>query len=346
MPNKKVTIQDIADELGISRNTVSKALNNTGILAENTKQKVINKAIEMGYKQFSYIENQKNYAKSQYTKEIALITCSMPTGSHSGSIIISEFEKNISKNRYKLSIYIIRENELKNQTFPPNFNPNYIAGIMCVEMFDLEYSKLISNLNIPTIFFDFSANFSAENIKADILLMENYESMYRLIKNMINKNIKKFCFVGDIYHCKSFFERWNGFCLALNEANIAIDNKNYILENDNMPYNNFIWLSNKILSLPIFPEIFVCANDFLAIEVIKTLKTLNFSIPKDVLVCGFDNILESKIIEPHLTTIDIPKDNIGELAAEMLLKRISKPEIPYNIVYVKTQIKYRESTNF
>ena len=50
----KVTLQDIADALGVSRNTVSKAMNNTGVLAESTRQKVLEKALEMGYKQFSY----------------------------------------------------------------------------------------------------------------------------------------------------------------------------------------------------------------------------------------------------------------------------------------------------
>ena len=52
---ERVTIQDIADALGVSRNTVSKAINNTGILADATREKVLKKAMEMGYKQFSYV---------------------------------------------------------------------------------------------------------------------------------------------------------------------------------------------------------------------------------------------------------------------------------------------------
>ena len=51
----KVTIQDIADALGLSRNTVSKAINNTGVLADATRDRILAKAVEMGYKQFSYI---------------------------------------------------------------------------------------------------------------------------------------------------------------------------------------------------------------------------------------------------------------------------------------------------
>ena len=52
---KRVTIQDIADALGISRNTVSKAINNSGGLADATRDKILKKAVEMGYKQFSYV---------------------------------------------------------------------------------------------------------------------------------------------------------------------------------------------------------------------------------------------------------------------------------------------------
>lgn len=75
----KVTIQDIADALGISRNTVSKAINNTGVLADSTRDKVLQKAMEMGYKQFSYISIIDNRAETtaqtpKKNQEIALLT--------------------------------------------------------------------------------------------------------------------------------------------------------------------------------------------------------------------------------------------------------------------------------
>ena len=62
---KKVTIQDIADELGVSRNTVSKAINNADGLAEATRERILQKAIEMGYKQFSYIKEQTRVSPEQ-----------------------------------------------------------------------------------------------------------------------------------------------------------------------------------------------------------------------------------------------------------------------------------------
>lgn len=76
----KVTIQDIANALGISRNTVSKAINNTGVLADATREKVLKKAAEMGYKQFSYftaanLDKQEAFVQnSAKAGEIALLT--------------------------------------------------------------------------------------------------------------------------------------------------------------------------------------------------------------------------------------------------------------------------------
>ena len=73
--SKKVTIQDIADALGISRNTVSKAINNSDGLADSTREKILQKAIEMGYKQFSYVADLMNSsmeAETENTSEAAV----------------------------------------------------------------------------------------------------------------------------------------------------------------------------------------------------------------------------------------------------------------------------------
>ncbi|MBE6070446.1 MAG: LacI family transcriptional regulator [Clostridium butyricum] len=344
MPNKKITIQDIANELGISRNTVSKALNNTGVLAEATKSKIIQKAIDMGYKQFAYINTPYVPTDISKNKEIALFTRSMPTGSHFGSDLLSGFEEKISNLGYKLSIYLIRDNELLSSSLPSNFTPESIDGIICIEMFDKNYSKAICELNIPSLFIDSFANHGETQLNADLLLMENYNTIYNVTKTLIKNNNTNIGFVGDIHHCQSFYERWQGYCSALLDSAITINLKNSILENDAEPYNNPEWLSNKIMQLPVLPQALICANDFIALNVIKALKHNNISIPNDILVCGFDDSKESKIIEPHLTTVNIPSYEMGDIAASLLLSRIENPSIPFRTMHVQTSVKFREST--
>ena len=92
------------------------------------------------------------------------------------------------------------------------------------------------------------------------------------------------------------------------------------------------------------PDVFVCANDFVAIDLIHALKKRGIRIPEDVLVTGFDNSTESRIIDPHLTTVDIPSSKMGYIAADMLLSRIKEPDTPYRIMHVRTTLKFREST--
>lgn len=342
MQKKKVTIQDIANELGISRNTVSKALNNTGILAESTKNKILDKAAKMGYKQFAYINN--NVSNVNMNKEIALFTCSMPNRSHFGFHLLSGFEKDISSLGYKLSIYLIRDSELKSCSLPLNFNDETTDGIICIEMFDNDYSKMLSSLGMPTLFIDSPVLNDSESVQGDILLMENYHSVYKLTETLIKNNKNKIGFVGDNYHCQSFFERWKAYRDALLDNGLYRDDKYSVLEKDKSPYHDSAWLGNKIKELPELPDAFICANDFIAINLIAALKSINISVPNDVLVCGFDNSTESKIIEPNLTTVNIPSFEMGNTAADLLLSRINNHDIPFRTVNMRTAVIFRDST--
>lgn len=92
------------------------------------------------------------------------------------------------------------------------------------------------------------------------------------------------------------------------------------------------------------PSAFVCANDYIAVNFMKSLKNLNHSIPGDIVVCGFDNGPESKIIEPHLTTVHIYSNEMGVKAAEILLSRITHPEQPYQVSHIYTKPIIRDST--
>jgi LacI family transcriptional regulator len=97
--------------------------------------------------------------------------------------------------------------------------------------------------------------------------------------------------------------------------------------------------------LPQLPQVFFCANDFLAIPALKALRKLNYSVPGDILLCGFDNSIESQIIEPALSTINIPSHSMGYIAADLILSRIEFPDMPYRTTYIKTNVLFRESTN-
>ena len=342
MSKEKVSLQDIADALGLSRNTVSKALNGNKTVPEATRNKVIEKAISVKYKQFAFINSENLITKK--TGNIALLTQQMPTNSHFGSSMLSGLEKRISSEGYNLSIHILRENEFEELVLPNNFDEASVDGIICIELFDKNYTKLINDLGIPTIFIDTIYDISYPELKSDIILMENEQSTYSMTKKLIDKGTTSLGFVGDFTHCKSFNERWVGFNRALIESRLQLDSSQCITANDNSPYSNPNWIKNQLDNMKSLPSVFVCANDFLAISVIAALKLKGLRIPDDILVCGFDDSTESKVVEPQLTTVHIFSNEMGIIAAEMLLSRIKTPDKPAQITYVKTEPIFRAST--
>lgn len=342
MAKEKVTIQDIADALGISRNTASKALNGSGSIPDETRNKVIKKAIELKYKQFAFMESESILSKN--SGNIALLTENLPNTSHFGSKLISGLEKRISSEGYNLSIHIVRDIEQHSLSLPNNFDKSNVDGIICIELFDLEYSKLITSLGIPTIFIDCSAYVCYPEFHADVLLMENEHSTYHLTKKLIEGGYPSFGFIGDYHHCRSFNERWAGFNRALTESEIKLDLSQCILDDDRLFFHKPEWMEERIDQLESLPSVFVCANDYIAVSVMKALKSRDISIPDDIVICGFDDGPESVIVEPHLTTVHIYSNEMGIKAAEMLLSRISDPSQPYQVTHIYTQPVIREST--
>jgi len=342
---QKITIQDIADALNISRNTVSKAINGTGTVSKDTKTKIFNKAAELGYKQFSMLnQNLTDPMPPQSNYEIALFTHSILSTSHFSSPLLHTFQEHISSLGYRLSMYTIRDDFMFHCELPPNFNYEFTKGIIVIEMFNEKYTEFLCDLEIPTLFIDTFANTNRRILKSDIMYMENYNCSYQMTHSLITNGFKKIGFVGDYLHCHSFYERWCGYRHAMQDSCIENFNQYCILENDNLPYYNPQLLASKIKTLPYLPEAFVCANDYIAIDVIRALKSMNLVIPDDIKICGFDNSTESRIIEPPLTTANIPGDSMGHFAAEILFSRIQHPELSFRTIYVQTQIITRLST--
>nr|WP_236946132.1 substrate-binding domain-containing protein [Enterocloster clostridioformis] len=90
-------------------------------------------------------------------------------------------------------------------------------------------------------------------------------------------------------------------------------------------------------------ECYFADNDLIAIGAMKALKLRGYRIPEDIAVIGFDNIHESHIIDPSLTTVDIPREYMGQTAARQLIYQISNPAAHPVTIKVSTKIVKRFS---
>ena len=96
--------------------------------------------------------------------------------------------------------------------------------------------------------------------------------------------------------------------------------------------------------MPALPDAFVCANDYLAVHLMSAIKKKGLSIPDDIMVTGFDGTSQSALVEPALTTVQIPSIEIGRMSADILLARIRNPELPFSYTHIRTTPVWRKST--
>lgn len=335
MARKRITMQDIAQACGLSRNTVSKVFNDRGAVPEETRRLVLDKARQLGYTQLP--------AESGQGRSIALLTQHKLLSHNFGAFFITSFTDQISRAGYTLKMYEISRAEIREKRLPPHLDLEETAGILGIELFDRPYLESVCALGKPTVFVDGYPHAAESPINCDFVSMENLASETALVGRMIRSCAKKIGFVGDRNHCNSFYERWVGCCSALREAGLPVREDLSILAEDGEYYGDPAWLLRQLEALPEIPDGFACANDYLAIHLMTALKKLGLSIPGDVMVAGFDGSMEASVVTPSLATARIPSAEIGRLAASVLAQRIRQPDFPYHWTYVKTTPIWGES---
>ena len=340
MAIKRITMQDIADACGLSRNTVSKIFNNRGEVPESTRKMVLEKARQLGYYQLP----AKEEPAVMYGGTIAVLTQDKLLSHNFGAYFITSFTDHISRAGYTIQMYKVSAEEIEEKSLPPHLDLEQTTGILGIELFDRDYINAVCTLQKPTLFVDSYARTNKALIGCDFVSMENTSSEITLVKRMIDGGAKRLGFVGDIGHCNSFYERWVGFCAALGDAGLSVDKTLCILEKDSELYGDTQWLLEQLSRIPELPDAFACANDYIGIHLMTALKKMGLSIPEKIMIAGFDGSPEAAIVEPSLTTASIPSADIGKLAASLLTERIRNPEFPFHWTYVKTLPIWGHST--
>lgn len=343
----KVTIQDIANELQLSRNTVSKAINNTGTLADATREKILRKAAEMGYKQFAYLplfqEETKEPSHPDGKREIAMLTTCFLSNSHFSSMMLDRFQSEIHHLHYCLTIHRISPAELTARSLPASFDKERTAGIICFEVFDYDYAQMLCGQGIPLLFVDTPVTTLKPQMKADRLYMDNRVEIQNFVQMMVQRGKKRIAYVGDIWHCQSFYERYIAYKEAMEWLGLGDNLKYSILESAKEgEYDRMV--KRKLQSFDQLPEVILCSNDFSAMDVTRALRSMGHSVPEDVWLCGFDDSQEASFMTPKLTSIHIHGQIMGFTAADLLMTRIKEPSLNYRTVYTETNLILREST--
>lgn len=336
---KTVTIQDIANTLGLSRNTVSKALNGKHVPVK-TRNAVISAAIEMGYKGYKMAATSEG---SLGHRRFVILSTRLLMNITFFISVLRGIEESLMDYDIDLVQFSI--------TNPASFTKfkRYLAdakvdGIICMEFFEPHYITELLEQGIPLVFFDFPLLDSSPRGSYDVILPESEVAVRHYCMQLIREEgCKTFGFVGDYRHCRSFYERFMGMREALFLSGLPVDLKYSILEDDSMGYTpeNLVQMLDQ---LPGLPDCFIAANDAIALNLMAALKSKKVHIPRDVKVVGFDNNPKIKQVTPLLTSFNVDKIALGKKLTTLLLDRVANPTQVNQIIHIMTKVIVRGST--
>ena len=336
---KATTIKDIAEALGLSRNTVSKVLNGQPA-PEKTREAVLRKASELNYKAINIeVERQKKY-------RILLLSGKPLTNFSYYITLVNAVQNYCLDHHYEVFLYTFKSEITSFGSIRSHLQSLSIDGIVAIECFETGFIEFLGGLNIPTVYVDFpGVKFDCPG-SHDLILCLDQKAVCECVKSLIQRHhFRRFCFVGDFRHCLSFHERYIGMLRALYRSNLSHHQTNDILDSEaDFDYGNVDALKEKMSAFKSFPQCFVCCNDFVARMVSRALLAMDKRIPEDAMVVGFDNTSLSEGESPSITTFDVDKEYLGILATTTLVQRIERPTSPTKTIMIDCDLIERQST--
>jgi LacI family transcriptional regulator len=330
MNKKKVTMQEIAERLGITKVTVSKALNNQPGVSDELRQNILEVANKLGYSKKGN-SKQKNEAR-----KLAFLISKrffLESDNFYSQIYYYLSKECIDKN-IDLSLYIINSKDEEHLILPFSFQMNDLDGLFLVGEFINQYINNIFKLNIPAVAIDFYN----DHMKIDCVITDNFYASYLATTRLIESGHTKIGFVGDPNYTTSVLDRFYGYLKAIRQNNLEYEEEWNIVNND----SNGSYILDY--SLPeTLPTAFLCHCDMAAWHLLQKLKTEGISVPEQISLVSFDNTELSKNCTPPLTTINISKQEFAHKSLRQMLWRLNNRYSEPQRIYLNTQLIERKS---
>jgi DNA-binding LacI/PurR family transcriptional regulator len=180
-------------------------------------------------------------------------------------------------------------------------------------------------------------------LDVNFVVMNNMHGAYKAGQYLIEQGHTRIGYCSSESRMYNFDMRKKGFFTAMDEHQISIADEHIFMMSPTLIQSSDK-LQKQIQKLrENLPTALFCECDYMAISVIKSLTELGVRVPHDISVIGFDNIIESQVITPELTTIHVKKERIAMLAVEKLLRDIVEPETDKLKIFVDTELIERKS---
>ncbi|NQT60700.1 MAG: LacI family DNA-binding transcriptional regulator [Bacteroidetes bacterium] len=329
----KTKLKDIAEKTGFSINTVSRALRDDTKISSDTRGTIQRVSKEMGY-----IPNfVAGSMRSNRTNIIGVI--SADSSNPFFAEVLLGIEDTARKNNYHILLMNTEERAENESEAIILLQGRQVDGIIVIPVFhDNKNLQMYKKLKIPYIF----AGRRIVGIQDHSILHDDIKGSREVIEYLLGNGHKRILYLVGPENISNTVDRLEGLMQAYRNSGLEI-NQDLIIPTKghiNGGYSSVNEALNKGLD---FTAV-ACFNDLLAMGALKSLHENGRRVPDDVEVIGFDNLYMAQFMQPRLTTVDVPKYKLGQIAVEELLMHIEDEDIPYKTTNMDSRLIFRETT--
>ncbi len=329
---KKVVMQDIADRLNISKNSVSQALSGKDGVSEETRRKIIETAEAMGYR----YKKKTAAGKQNQVKTIGLIASDYAFSKQFFGEIYLGVEREAKNHGINLLIQSITP-EMRDQLLLPTFiEEMQIDGLLILSHISTDYIRNVLDQGIPTVLIDHHHPL----LSTDAVLTNNRFSAYIAVKHLLDYGHQDIGILGNVNISPSYYERWEGYLLAMREHGLKPREELMLVHTEEEEEI----IAEAMKRVEQQPSAWFCLNDGYAFFVSSALRRSGYRLPDEISICGFDNSHYSQMASPKITTMEVDLSLFAHKAFEQLMWRIQHPNEAYQEILLPTRLIVREST--
>lgn len=330
---RNITLSDIAGELGVSKATVSLAINGSPLVATKTREKILNKIEELGY---VYNRGAAGLSTGQ-TRIIGLAVHDITNPYFSE--VCAAIESVLSQNDRMSFLCNTNESLERQRGFVTTLVEHSADGmILCPAAgTDLESLQPLIRRGIPTVLL----TRDIEGAEFDYVGNDDTLSLNLVTEHLIRLGHRRIAMLGGGQQTSTSHKRRAGYFRAMEENGISVDPA-LVIDCDTNPKAAEEEIPH-ILAQSDRPSAIACYTDQLALGAISGLYSMGLKPGKDIAVVGCDDIPEARRAYVQLTTARIQKWAIGETAANLLIKRVSDPDLPSQRVILAPELMIRNS---
>lgn len=336
MKKNRITIKDIAKELNVSASTVSRALQNHPSLKKETKE-----MIQALADRWNYQPNSLAQDLLRQTSKIIVVIVPEITG-YFFSATLTGIQDILVPTEYNLMVCISNESYEEEARIIQKISKIQLAGVLVVpssKTKNYDHFRRLQNTGVPLVIFDRDC----KDLQAHKVLVDDYSGALAAVDYLIVIGCKKIAHVTGPTGLSTTNHRLRGYIDALKKNNQEVIDE-FIVKAKGFTYKDGIQPVKKLLKSDNPPDAIFAVNDRLAIAAIRTATKLNFKVPEDISVVGFDDEPHSSYFTPALTSVRQPVYGIGMLSARILLQSIENKNLEFRHEVFKTELIIRGSS--